>query len=161
MEERITRGRFVRLGAALGVSAAGASALAACEGGGGGAYGGASGDGEDGGGTGDTGGEAQSPGGGKIAQESEVAEGTAVKFTDSGEPAILIHLQSGDFAAYSAVCTHQQCTVAYKKDSGKLACPCHGSVYDPADGAKVVGGPAPRPLPEIPIEVQNGEIVKA
>jgi cytochrome b6-f complex iron-sulfur subunit len=61
--------------------------------------------------------------------------------------------------AYSAVCTHQGCTVAYQ--GGELACPCHGSVFDPANGAAVVAGPAPRPLPEIPVKVEGGEVVRA
>ena len=68
---------------------------------------------------------------------------------------MLIHLQNGKIAAYSAVCTHQGCTVAYQ--DGQLACPCHGSVFDPSNGA-VVYGPAQAPLPKIPIKVQNGGI---
>ena len=105
-----------------------------------------------------SGGDAQA-GGAAIASESEVAPGSAFKFKDSGNPAVLIHLKSGDFVAYSAVCTHQGCTVAYR--GGKLACPCHGSVFDPARGAEVVAGPAPSPLPEIPVKVEGSEIVKA
>ncbi len=92
-------------------------------------------------------------GGAAIAQESEVSPGSAVKFKDGGQDAVLVHLESGDFVAYSAVCTHQACTVAYK--GGQLACPCHGSVFDPANGAEVVTGPAPSPLPEIPVEGQG------
>jgi arsenite oxidase small subunit len=88
-----------------------------------------------------------------------VAPGTALQFKDSGSPAVLVHLDSGDFVAYSAVCTHQGCTVAYK--NGELACPCHGSVFDPAKGAEVVAGPAPRPLPKIPIKVSGGEVFMA
>jgi Rieske Fe-S protein len=61
--------------------------------------------------------------------------------------------------AYSAVCTHQGCTVAYQ--DGQLACPCHGSIFDPANGAAVVSGPAQRPLPEVPVEVRAGEVVQA
>jgi Rieske Fe-S protein len=72
---------------------------------------------------------------------------------------VLVHLDNGDFVAYSAVCTHQGCTVAYK--NGQLACPCHGSVFDPAHGAEVVAGPAPRPLPKIPIKVSGGEVFMA
>lgn len=60
--------------------------------------------------------------------------------------------------AYSAVCTHQGCTVAYS--GGQLACPCHGSVFDPANGAAVVNGPAQTPLPGILVEVQNGQVVR-
>jgi cytochrome b6-f complex iron-sulfur subunit len=88
-----------------------------------------------------------------------VAPGSALKFKDSGQPAVLVHLDSGDFVAYSAVCTHQGCTVAYK--NGQLACPCHGSVFDPANGAAVVTGPAQRPLPELSVRVRGGEVVRA
>lgn len=180
MEENISRGRFIRLGAALGVGAAGASVLAACGGGesggsgegGGGDTGGANGGGSAGGTT-----EARaiteqtqaeatreeasggSSGGAAIASESEVAPGSAKPFKDGGEDAVLVRLDGGEFVAYSAVCTHQGCTVAYR--DGQLACPCHGSVFDPANGGAVVTPPAEQPLPEIPVEVRGGEVFKA
>lgn len=157
---KVSRKRFLSLGAALG--AAGTSALAACGGGG-------SGSGGSGGVNDNVKGvtEAESAGGEKkrasgktaIAAESEVAPGSAVEFEDSGKPAVLVHLQSGGFAAYSAVCTHQACTVAYR--DGNLACPCHGSVFDPSNGASVVNGPAEQPLPEIPVEVRDGDVFRA
>jgi Rieske Fe-S protein len=172
VEEKISRARFIRLGTALGVGAASASVLAACGGGGtesGG--GGGSGNGSGGGGNGGNAGggyggnagggskKPMAPGGKAIAETSEVAPGSALQFKDSGSPAVLVHLDSGDFVAYSAVCTHQGCTVAYK--NGQLACPCHGSVFDPANGAEVVAGPAPRPLPKIPVKVSGGEVFMA
>ena len=142
--------------------------LAACGGGSGGESGSGGSGGDAGGGgassgsssrkTGD-GAKKQASGGQAIARASEVRAGSAVKFEDSGNPAVLVRLQSGDFVAYSAVCTHQRCEVAYR--NGQLACPCHGSVFDPTNGAEVVNGPARRPLPEIPVEVRNGEVVRA
>ena len=155
--EKISRERFIRLGSALGVGAAVAS-LAAC--GGSGSSGGKQDDSGESkkAGSSAAGGEAQS-GGAAIARESEVAPGSAVEFKDGGQDAVLVHLESGDFAAYSAVCTHQGCTVAYQK--GQLACPCHGSVFDPANGAEVVTGPAQSPLPEIPVEVKGGQVFRA
>jgi Rieske Fe-S protein len=58
--------------------------------------------------------------------------------------------------AYSAVCTHQQCWVTdWLKSTQVLQCPCHQSQYDLRHGAKVVGGPAPRPLPALPLKVSN------
>ncbi|HZC83771.1 MAG TPA: Rieske (2Fe-2S) protein, partial [Rubrobacter sp.] len=126
------------------------ASLVAC-GGGAGSSGGGSGGGKSGGDAG--------AGGTAIASESEVAPGRAYKFKDSGNPAFLVHLDNGDFVAYSAICTHQGCTVAYK--NGNLACPCHGSVFDPANGAAVIAGPAPSPLPEIPVKVEGGEVVRA
>ncbi len=178
-EEHLSRARFIRLGAALGVAAASASVLAGCGGGGSGGAGGAGQGGETtgsgepdpagnqpGGETADAAGDGETTatevqGGTAIAQETDVAPGSAIEFTDtdSGQPAVLVHLQNGDFAAYSAVCTHQGCTVAYQ--DGNLACPCHGSVFDPAAGGAVVSPPANRPLPEIPVEVRDGGVFRA
>jgi arsenite oxidase small subunit len=92
-----------------------------------------------------------------------VPENSALAFTDAstGQPAALIHLPSGDFVAYSAICTHQRCVVAYQPQSQKIACPCHGSVFDPANGGEVETGPAEQPLPQILIEVRNGEVFHA
>ncbi len=167
MEERFSRGRFIRLGAALGAGAAGASFLAACGGGGGKEEADGGGGKEEAGAVKGaeeaSGGETvtQVEGGVAIARESDVPPGSAVEFTDEevGQPAVLVHLENGDFRAYSAICTHRQCTVNYS--DGRIACPCHGSVFDPANGAAVVNGPADRPLPEIPVEVRNGEVVRA
>ncbi len=59
--------------------------------------------------------------------------------------------------AYSAVCTHLACTVAWGKatqlEPSIIICHCHNGLYDPLRGAKVVGGPPPRPLPQIGIKV--------
>ena len=176
--EKVSREKFIRLAAALGVGAASAS-VAACGGGSGNGSSGGSGGGGGGsesntGGSGGSsskdassgsgeasdGGEAAAGSGGKaIARESEVAAGSAVKFKDGGKDAVLVHLDGGEFVAYSAVCTHAGCTVAYQ--NSQLACPCHGSIFDPANGAEVVSGPAQTPLPEIPVEIQNGEVLRA
>jgi rieske iron-sulfur protein len=64
--------------------------------------------------------------------------------------------------AYSAICTHLGCVVHDQLDpQGRIACPCHGSLFDPAQGAAVVGGPAPRPLPSLPIAVTSDGAVAA
>lgn len=98
-----------------------------------------------------------------IVEAPEVKPGAAVPFTDasSGEQAVLLCLEGGEFAAYSAICTHMQCIVGYDGAEGTLECPCHGSVFDPANGAEVLNGPARRPLPEIPVRVEGGMVVRA
>jgi Rieske Fe-S protein len=63
---------------------------------------------------------------------------------------------SGDFKAFSAICTHEGCTVSQVKD-GTIDCPCHGSKFHVADGS-VAHGPAMRPLPPKKITVQDGSI---
>ncbi|MGV8965133.1 MAG: Rieske 2Fe-2S domain-containing protein [Cellulomonas sp.] len=58
--------------------------------------------------------------------------------------------------AYSKICTHVGCPVAlYEQQTHHLLCPCHQSTFDVADGAKVLFGPAKRPLPQLPIEVDD------
>ncbi len=52
--------------------------------------------------------------------------------------------------AYSGVCTHQGCAVnMWVTSKSALYCSCHGSTYDPRDGAAVIAGPAPRSLPSL------------
>jgi len=65
----------------------------------------------------------------------------------------------GAFKAFSAVCTHQGCTVA-SVEGGTINCPCHGSKFAIADGS-VAGGPAPSPLPARNIRVDGDSIVLA
>ena len=65
----------------------------------------------------------------------------------------------GDFKAFSAICTHQNCLVAEVAD-GTIHCPCHGSRFRITDGS-VVQGPATRPLPEERITVEKNSIRRA
>ena len=58
--------------------------------------------------------------------------------------------------AYSKICTHVGCPIAlYEHRTHHLLCPCHQSQFDVSDGAKVIFGPAARPLPQLPIEVDD------
>jgi Rieske Fe-S protein len=64
---------------------------------------------------------------------------------------------SGQYKAFSAVCTHVGCLVN-KVTSGTIDCPCHGSEFKITDGA-VVAGPAPSPLPARPIKIVDGQVI--
>lgn len=56
--------------------------------------------------------------------------------------------------AYSKVCTHAGCPVGlFDVENNVLFCPCHQSTFDVLEGAKRVFGPAPRPLPQLPLDV--------
>ena len=64
--------------------------------------------------------------------------------------------------AYSAVCTHQACPVnAWSKERNAFVCSCHGAVYDPRNGAAVIDGPAPRPLPSLRLKIVDGAVTVA
>jgi ubiquinol-cytochrome c reductase iron-sulfur subunit len=56
------------------------------------------------------------------------------------------------YLAFSKMCTHAGCPVGlYETETQQLLCPCHQSLFDILDGAKPVFGPAPRPLPQLPL----------
>jgi Rieske Fe-S protein len=64
--------------------------------------------------------------------------------------------------AYSGVCTHTGCDVTdWYGDVLRFKCPCHESEFDPGDGARVVGGPAPLPLAALPLKLVDGALVVA
>ncbi|MFB6184898.1 MAG: ubiquinol-cytochrome c reductase iron-sulfur subunit [Haloarculaceae archaeon] len=71
---------------------------------------------------------------------------------DYGKPTNVDETVNG-YVAYSAVCTHEGCAVG--TEGATIVCPCHKSKYDPTAGAKVVGGPAPRALPQLPLGVAD------
>lgn len=64
---------------------------------------------------------------------------------------------SGQFKAFSAVCTHVGCIVN-KVSNGTIGCPCHGSEFTITNGA-VATGPAPSPLPAKQIKIVDGRII--
>jgi Rieske Fe-S protein len=64
--------------------------------------------------------------------------------------------------AYSAFCTHQGCDVnSWVAAEKALLCYCHFSKFAPQQEAAVVGGPAPRPLPALPLAAQDGKLMVA
>ena len=66
------------------------------------------------------------------------------------------------YVAFSKVCTHAGCPVGlYQQQFKKLLCPCHQSTFDVPDGASVSFGPATRPLPQLPLEVDDGGFLRA
>jgi rieske iron-sulfur protein len=68
-------------------------------------------------------------------------------------------LAADGIVGFSAICTHAGCVVSgWKSAEGQLYCPCHGSVYDPSAGGRVVAGPAPRPLPALPLRPAEGAL---
>lgn len=67
---------------------------------------------------------------------------------------------AGGIVAYSGVCKHLGCIVSnWEASTEDFVCPCHQGHYDPANGGKVVSGPPPKPIPQLPIKVENNQII--
>jgi rieske iron-sulfur protein len=86
-----------------------------------------------------------------------------LRLDESGfDPATRARAAEGGFIAYSAACTHALCPVTgWHTERRIIHCPCHNSEFDPSNGAKVVFGPAPRPLPALPLKAVDGAPVAA
>ncbi len=79
-------------------------------------------------------------------EPEKITEPTNTDWTDQG------------FVAYSAICTHLSCVCEYTEGNGPDDfCACHDAHFDPYKGAKVTGGPAPSPLPQIGVEVNDND----
>jgi Rieske Fe-S protein len=99
-------------------------------------------------------GSGSSDGGSGLAKTSEIPVGGGKVFAD--QKVVVTQPTAGQFKAFSAVCTHQGCTVA-SVSGGTINCPCHGSKFHVTDGS-VATGPAQTPLPSKQVRVAGGEI---
>jgi len=114
-----------------------------------------------------------------VANVSSVSESQAIFFNYPLEetPSVLVKLgvaseggvgPDNDIVAFSQVCQHLGCDVAplptggspacdssYKAPGPEAYCCCHGTIYDLTNAAKVISGPAPRPLPQVTLEFDS------
>lgn len=96
-------------------------------------------------------------GGTALGKTSDIPVGGGKIFAD--QKVVVTQPTSGQFKGFSAVCTHQGCTVA-KVSDGLIMCPCHGSEYKVADGS-VAKGPATSALAPKQVSVSGDEITLA
>ncbi len=90
---------------------------------------------------------------GKVS-DFEKDSGKIVRF--GNKPVLVIRTEKDEFKALSAVCTHLDCTVQYKKEMGLIWCACHNGKYDL--NGKNVSGPPPRPLDLYQVNKQGDNI---
>lgn len=81
--------------------------------------------------------------------------GKIVRFGE--KPAIVVHLATGEFRAFSASCTHLNCTVQYRADREQIWCACHNGTFDLT--GRNVAGPPPRPLDAFDVGVRGDDVV--
>ena len=94
-----------------------------------------------------------------IGQAANLPVGGSLAFNYPREHdlCILLQPQPGVYKAFSRRCTHLSCPVEWEPEKNRLYCPCHNGAFSVTDGA-VLQGPPPRALPEIMLEVREGQI---
>jgi Rieske Fe-S protein len=97
-------------------------------------------------------------GGGKVlvGTTADIPAGGGAVVAMGSKPAIVVNTDQG-VKAYSAICTHLGCVVAWNDLVGVIQCPCHDGRFDPNSGA-VVSGPPPAPLPPLTVSVEGDQI---
>ena len=91
------------------------------------------------------------------AKLSEVPPNTGKIFKFGNKPGILVHTETGDFKAFSAVCTHLDCIVQYRPETKQIWCACHNGQYNLS--GQNIGGPPPRPLEEYEVNTRGDDVV--
>lgn len=91
------------------------------------------------------------------AKAGELAKNSAKIFRFGNKPAILVNTPQGMLKAFSAVCTHLNCTVQYSQEASHILCACHNGKFDL--NGKVISGPPPRPLEEYMVSVVGEDII--
>ena len=105
----------------------------------------------------------------EVARLADLAPGATLDFAypDEDSPALLIRLPEpadggigpeGDIVAFSILCTHKGCPVAYKEEHKLLICPCHWSTFDPAKAGTLVIGQASQGLPRISLRIAGDKV---
>ena len=99
-----------------------------------------------------------------------VYEGTPLLQEKAKASTIVVRMKPNDITAskgrenwgvegilcYSKICTHVGCPISlYERTTHHVLCPCHQSTFDLADSAKVVFGPAARPLPQLKLGIDS------
>jgi cytochrome b6-f complex iron-sulfur subunit len=87
----------------------------------------------------------------------EVKPNTGQIFKFGNRPAILVRTPAGELRAFTAVCTHLNCTVQYRPDLSHIWCACHNGHFDL--NGKNIAGPPPRPLEPFAVNARGNQII--
>lgn len=92
-----------------------------------------------------------------VGTVTDFAVGTGKIVSVNDKPVIIVNTTVGGIKAFSAICTHLGCVVAWNGKKNVIQSPCHDGLFNPVTGA-VVGGPPPRPLPSYELTVKDGKL---
>ena len=91
------------------------------------------------------------------AKVGEIKRNSGKIFKFGSKPALLVHTADDEWKAFTAVCTHLNCTVQYREDLHQIWCACHNGTFDLQ--GRNVSGPPPRPLDTFEVHVQGEDII--
>lgn len=101
------------------------------------------------------------PGGGALPvleiPLNKITAGGFYTYQYGGLPGIVMQDEDGSLQAFSLVCTHLACTVAWKPEKKEFYCPCHDAIFD-AQG-RVLSGPPSSPLERWNVQVKNEKVL--
>ena len=92
----------------------------------------------------------------KVGTTADIPVGSAKVVPVGGKPTIVINGDQG-VTAFSAICTHLGCIVAWDQPAQQIACPCHDGRFNPQNGS-VISGPPPAPLPVVTATIEGEDI---
>ena len=88
---------------------------------------------------------------------AEMAPNSGRIFRFGNQPGLIVRTPRGEFRAFSARCTHLDCTVQYRDDLEEIWCACHNGHFDLS--GRNVAGPPPEPLPVFDVRLRGEQIV--
>jgi cytochrome b6-f complex iron-sulfur subunit len=92
-----------------------------------------------------------------VARPDNVPANSGMIFKFGAEPGLLVRTPEGELRAFSARCTHLNCTVQYEPNERSIVCACHNGQFDL--NGKNIGGPPPKPLVPFNVNVRGDEVI--
>jgi cytochrome b6-f complex iron-sulfur subunit len=94
----------------------------------------------------------------EVGKADDFPINTAKVVSVNDKPVIVVNTKAGGIKAFSAICTHLGCIVAWNARKTSIECPCHDGFFNPVTGA-VVSGPPPRPLAQYQVINRDGKVL--
>lgn len=94
----------------------------------------------------------------EVGAQEDFPVGTSKVVSVNDKPVIVVNSKAGGVKAFSAICTHLGCIVAWNARKNSIECPCHDGFFNPVTGA-VISGPPPKSLPGYEVVVRDGKIL--
>jgi Rieske Fe-S protein len=93
----------------------------------------------------------------RLAGAAGLPPGEGKLFKYGHKPALLVRTREGEWRAFSAICTHLECTVQYEKERSRIRCACHEGMYD-LQGNNIAG-PPPEPLSRYAVRPDGDDLI--